>query len=441
MLPRDSKHKPAIRAYESTPSAGALHRFGHAPPLPAAAHICKHWMVGMIAALESSAIPVDERRAMTFDFDTPIQRRGTGCIKYDRRPELDPFWVADMDFQSAPAILDALHRRVDHGIFGYAHAHEELNDAVLTYLRERQGADVPLDHIVHLGGLVPALSLAARAFCKPGEAVMTCTPVYPPFLNVHHDANAKLITVDHVFDDGSWRFDWQAMENAVTPETRVFLLCNPQNPLGRAFSKDEIEKLAEFCEAHHLVLVSDEIHCDLIFDEEATPHFSALKLPERHAARTITLLSPSKTWNIAGLGYAYAVIADDPLRRRFSSARGHTLAEINALSYYAAEAAYRHGEPWRRELMIYLRNNRDTLADFVQTRCPGLSVRAGEATYLAWIDASGLGEENPALHFEKKAGLFLSDGAYFGWPRFVRFNFGCPRARMLEGLEKIAAAL
>jgi cystathionine beta-lyase len=378
--------------------------------------------------------------SMTFDFDTPIPRRGSGCIKYDRRPELDPFWVADMDFASAPAILEALHRRVDHGVFGYAQAHEGLNEALIGYLRERRGASVPMEHITHLGGLVPALSLAVRAFCKPGEAVMTLTPVYPPFLGVHHDGKVPLITVDHVMGENGWTFDWEAMEKAVTPETRLFLLCNPQNPLGRVFSKAGILRLAEFCEAHDLVLVSDEIHCDLIFDEAATPHVSALNLPERFAKRTITLLSPSKTWNIAGLGYAFAVIADDPLRRRFQTARGHTLAEINALAYYAAEAAYRHGEPWRRELIAYLRQNRDTLVDFIRTRCPQLSVRAGDATYLAWIDASALGVANPALHFEKHAGLFLSDGAFFGWPQCVRFNFGCPRAAMLAGLEKIAAA-
>lgn len=378
---------------------------------------------------------------MTYDFDTPIQRRGTGCIKFDRRPTLDPFWVADMDFQSAPAILEALHRRVDHGVFGYAQPHDGLNEAILRYLRERQHSEVPLEHIVHLGGLVPAKSLAARAFCKPGEAVMTCTPVYPPFLNVHQDACAELITVDHLLADGAWRFDWDAMEKAVTAATRIFLFCNPQNPLGRVFSMAEIEQLAEFCETHDLILVSDEIHCDLIFDEAATPHFSALRLPARFADRTITLLSPSKTWNIAGLGYAYAVIADDSLRRRFSAARGHTLSEINALAYYAAEAAYRHGEPWRVELINYLRGNRDALLDFIHARCPGLSVTIPEATYLAWIDASGTGIENPALHFEKNAGLFLSDGTFFGWPNFVRFNFGCPRARLLEGLEKLAAAL
>jgi cystathionine beta-lyase len=378
---------------------------------------------------------------MNFDFDILIPRRGTGCIKYDRKPELDPFWVADMDFASAPAILEALHQRVDHGIFGYAQPHAGLNEAVIAYLRERRGADVPLEQIIHLGGLVPALSLAARAFCQAGDAVMTCTPVYPPFIGVHHDAHVSLITVDHVLTDGRWSFDWQAMENAVTPQTKVFLLCNPQNPLGRVFSAAEVEKLASFCEAHDLVLVSDEIHCDLIFDESATPHFSALNLPESLAKRCITLLAPSKTWNIAGLGYAFAVIPDDSIRRKFAAVRGHTLSEISALSYYAAEAAYRSGEPWRQELIAYLKANRDTLVEFITTRCPGLSVAPGEATYLAWIDARGMGVENPARHFEQTAGLFLSDGAYFGWPGRVRFNFGCPRARMLEGLGKMARCL
>jgi cysteine-S-conjugate beta-lyase len=377
-------------------------------------------------------------RRVSFDFDTPIPRRGTGNIKYDRRPELDPFWVADMDFASCPEILEALHRRVDHGIFGYAQAHDGLNEALLNYLDVRRGAKVPLEHIVHLGGLVPALSLAARAFCKADESVMTCTPVYPPFIGVHHDAHCGLITVDHSFENGVWSFDWEAMEKAVTSKTRIFILCNPQNPIGRVFTREELIQLAEFCERHDLILVSDEIHCDLILDPEAV-HVSALNLPERFQNRTITLLAPSKTWNIAGLGYAFAVIPDDSVRRRFSAARGHTLSEINALSYYAAEAAYRHGEPWRQELLTYLRGNRDTLVEFIRTRCPGLSIEPGQATYLAWINGSSLG--NPAQHFEKTAGLFLSDGAFFQWPGWFRFNFGCPRARMLEGLEKIAAHL
>jgi len=379
---------------------------------------------------------------MKFDFDTAINRRGTGCIKYDRKPELDPFWVADMDFATAPPIMEALRRRVDHAIFGYAQPHAGLNEAVIDYLRDRRNAEVPLEHIVHLGGLVPALSLAARAFCKPGETVMTCTPVYPPFIATHHDAHASLITVDHFLSEsGRGYINWDMLEVNVTPQTKVFLFCNPQNPLGRVFSEREVTLLAQFCERHDLILVSDEIHCDLIFADSQDPHFSALNLPENLAKRCITLLSPSKTWNIAGLGYAYAVIPDETVRRRFMAARGHTLSEINALSYYAAEAAYRDGEPWRKELMEYLTINRDTLVKFINTQCPGLSMRAGEATYLAWIDAREMVVENPAQFFEKNAGLFLSDGAYFGWPGWIRFNFGCPHARMLEGLEKIQMAL
>jgi len=396
----------------------------------------------LFAFLELALLPGHRHKPprMSTDFDSIIPRRGTGNIKYDRRPELDPFWVADMDFVSAPCILEALHRRVDHGIFGYAQAHEGLNEAVLGYLSRRFGHQAEPDHIVHLGGLVPALSLAGRAFCKPGKALMTCTPVYPPFIGVHHDSKAKLITVDHVIVDGAWTFDWDAMEQAVTPDTRVFLLCNPQNPTGRVFPREDVIRIAEFCEQHDLILVSDEIHCDLILDPDAR-HFSGLNLPESLAKRTITLLSPSKTWNIAGLGYAYAVIADDSLRRRFTAARGHTLAEISALSYHAAEAAYRDGEPWRRELIDYLRGSRDILVDFINNECPGLSTRTNDATYLAWIDASESGLAKPADHFEQKAGLFLSDGAFFGWPDHFRFNFACPRSRMLEGLEKIKVAL
>ncbi|WP_193211003.1 PatB family C-S lyase [Luteolibacter marinus] len=378
---------------------------------------------------------------MTYDFDAPIARAGTGCIKFDRRPELDPFWVADMDFASAPEILEALHARVNHGVFGYAQAHAGLNEAIDLYLTQRRGVSVPNEQVVHLGGLVPALSLAGRAFCKPGEAMMTCTPVYPPFIGVHHDGGSTLITVDHIEVDGRWTFDWEAMEAAVTPETRVFLLCNPQNPLGTVFTAAEVEKLACFCADRGIVLVSDEIHCDLVLDEEKTPHFSALQLPEELRRNTITLLSPSKTWNIAGLGYAFAVIPDDSIRRRFTAQRGHTLTEINALSYYAAEAAYRHGEPWRQQLLAYLRGNRAALDEAIGKLGPALKIVPGEATYLAWIDARGMEVQNPAIHFEKKAGLFLSDGAFFGWPGWIRFNFACTRARMLEGLGKLAAAL
>tara|TARA_B110000908_G_scaffold172477_1_gene240183 strand:- start:1589 stop:2731 length:1143 start_codon:yes stop_codon:yes gene_type:complete len=374
------------------------------------------------------------------DFDQIIPRRGTGSIKWDRFPTLDPFWVADMDFMSPPAVLDVLKERIAHGVMGYAHAHDGLVEAIGEYMQSRHGLAIEEKEIVHLGGLVPALSLAARAFGKPGDAVMTCTPIYPPFLGIHNDAEMEVIAVPHVEVNSQCGFDWDAMEAAVTPETKLFLLSNPQNPLGRVFSQDEMSQLAIFCERHDMILISDEIHCDLILDDEATPHVCAAGLPEQLQKRIITLLAPSKTYNIAGLGYAFALIRDDSLRRKFCAARGHTLPEINCLAYYAAEAAYRDGEPWRQDLIAYLRKNRDTVTDFVRSRTKFI-IPDIEATYLAWIDCRSMGIENPAQFFEQEAGIYLSDGNYFGAPGHIRFNYGCPHSRVLEGLEKMANVL
>jgi len=372
------------------------------------------------------------------NFDRIIPRRGTGCIKWDRFPKLDPFWVADMDFEAPRCVLDAIRSRVDHGVFGYAQPHDGLIDSLLGYLKKRHGLDTDANDIVHLGGLVMALSLVARAVGNPGDVVMTCTPNYPPFIEVHTDAQMDCISVPHIQKNDRWEFDWEAMEAAVTPKTKVFLLSNPQNPLGRVFSRAEVEQLAEFCLRHDMVLVSDEIHCDLVLDESATPHVCGASLPDRFQSHIITLLAPSKTYNIAGLGYAFALIKNDELRQKFNDAKGHTLPEINCLAYYAAEAAYRDGESWRQELLAYLRRNRDTLSEFVKSNLPGCIVPNIEATYLAWIDCRALGHENPAAVFEKEAQLYLSDGNYFGAPGHVRFNYGCPHSRLLEGLDKMA---
>ena len=371
------------------------------------------------------------------NFDTIIPRHGTGSIKWDRRPELDPFWVADMDFVSPQCVLDAIQARVDHGVFGYANAHDGLTEALTHYLSTRHKATVNAEHIIHLGGLVVALSLITRAFVSAGESVMTCTPVYPPFLGVANDAGAETIQVPHVITDGKYSFDWEAMEAAVTSKTKIFILCNPQNPLGRSFTKAEVTQVAEFCEKHDLVLVSDEVHCDLVFNEEVQPFFSTINLPENLKQKLIVLQAPSKTYNVAGLGYAFAIIENDSVRRKFNQIKGHTLPEINCIAFYTAEAAYRHGEPWRQELLAYLKKNRDTITDFIRNETPYLSIPDIEATYLAWIDCSKLGLENPAVYLEKDAGLFLSDGTYFSSPQHIRFNFGCPHERVLEGLEKI----
>jgi cystathionine beta-lyase len=368
-------------------------------------------------------------------------RRATGSLKWDRRSDLDPFWVADMDFQSPPEVIAALQDRVQHGVFGYAVPHPSLVVTLQDYLAKRIRYSAKEEEIVHLGGLVPALSMAGRAFAQPGESIMTCKPVYPPFLGVHHDSNTELVAVEHVQVEGVWTFDWEKMVASVRPDTRVFLLSNPMNPLGRVLTEREMIKLATFCHKLNIVLVSDEIHCDLILDEEETPHFSALNLPDELRQNTITLLSPSKTYNIAGLGYAYAVIPNDSLRRRFQAAKGHTLSEINALAYFAAEAAYQHGEPWRQELISTLRKNRNYLTSYLEEQLPEVVVPEIEATYLAWIDCEALPHKNPSQVAEEKEKLFLSDGAFFGAPKCVRFNYGCPTYRVQEGLEKLVRAL
>jgi len=285
-----------------------------------------------------------------------------------------------------------------------------------------------------------ALSLACRALCEPGDQVMINSPVYYPFFKVAADADADLTEVPFTRDDTTWRFDWEAMESAVTPKTRILILCNPQNPLGRAFSEEEIRKLADFCERHDLVLLSDEIHCDLILEDDQ-PHYSALRLPESFQSRLITLMAPSKTYNIAGLGYSFAVIRDPELRRKFNGARGCTVSEINALAMYAAEAAYREGEPWRRDLIEYLRGNRNVLADFLRAEIPVLKIHEHSATYLYWIDCSELEVSSPVQFFAKEAGIFLTDGTPFGSKNHVRFNFGCPRDHMLKGLQAMKAAV
>lgn len=374
------------------------------------------------------------------NFDQEIPRRHTGSIKWDRRPELDPFWVADMDFASPPEVIEALRQRVAHGVFGYAQPHKGLIEAVHQYLENRISYQTNENEIVHLGGLVPALSLAVRAFAEPGDAVLTCTPVYPPFLNVHKDGKLDLISCDHILENDRWTFDWEKMASLVTPKTKLFILSNPQNPLGRAFTKAEITQLAEFCQTHGLILLSDEIHCDLILDEAQTPHFSALNLPDELRKNSLTLLAPSKTYNIAGLGYAFAVIPDEKHRQKFVATKGHTLSEINCLAYYAAEAAYKHGEPWRQDLLAYLRGNRDLLVSTFQEKVPEVAIPAIEATYLAWIDCSPLGIRKPVALAEK-AGLFLSDGAFFGHPDSVRINFGTQRQSLLNAVERFCAAL
>ncbi|MDK9716315.1 MAG: pyridoxal phosphate-dependent aminotransferase [Trichlorobacter sp.] len=371
-----------------------------------------------------------------FDFDTIIDRHATNSEKWDRYAGQDiiPLWVADMDFRSPPAVLEALHQRVEHGVFGYSSPPQELLDVVLAMLQREYRWEVQPEWLVWLPGLVCGLNVACRAVGTPGDAVATFTPVYPPFLTAPGLAGRELISVPLVEQQGRWEMDLEALEQAITPRTRLLMLCSPHNPVGRVWSRDEQLALAALAERHNLIVCSDEIHAGLVL-ESATPHVPFAILAPELAQRTITLLAPSKTWNIPGLGCSFAVIPDKQLRQSFRGVMAGIVPHVNLLGYTATLAAYRDGDPWRQALLGYLRQNRDLVLEAIQVM-PGLKTWPVEATYLSWIDARGLGVADPARFFEQ-AGVGLSDGVPFGAPGFVRLNFGCPRSLLQQALERM----
>ncbi len=382
---------------------------------------------------------------MTYDFDTPVDRRGTDSQKWQKYAGRDilPLWVADMDFRSPPEVIAALHDRVEHGVFGYARPTPSTVAAIVGAMHTRYRWSIEPNWIVWLPGLVVGLNVTARAFAQPGERVLCHIPVYPPFMTAPINQDRVVTTVPLVLDSAQrrWEIDWDATERAVTPQTRIFLLCNPHNPIARVFRRAELERLAEFCLRHDLLLCSDEIHCDLVLDD--LPHTPAGTLGAEIARRTITLMAPSKTYNLPGFGTSLAIIPDPALRRQFVQATEGIVAEVNCLGYTACEAAYRHGEPWRRALLDYLRGNRDFLLDYVARELPGIRVEAPiEATYLAWLNVTSLGLADPVGQFERH-GAGLSDGRYFGAApgTYLRFNFGCPRATLAEALARMRRAV
>jgi cysteine-S-conjugate beta-lyase len=381
---------------------------------------------------------------MTFDFDHPPERRGTDSQKWQKYQDRDvlPLWVADMDFRSAPAIIAALHERVEHGVFGYARPVKSTVSAVVDALAARYGFNIDPAWIIWLPGLVCGLNVAAHAFAQPGEEVLTLTPVYPPFISAPKNSARASVQTSWVLRDGHWTIDWEALEKSVTPRAKMFYLCNPHNPLGRVWRREELARLGDFCLRHNLVLCSDEIHCDLIL-EPSLPHIPSATLSPEIAARTVTLMAPSKTYNVPGLGTSFAVISDSAFRNRFLRATAGIVAEVTSLGFAACEAAYRDCEPWRQALLATLRGNRDYLLNFVARELPGVRVEAPlEATYLAWLNVEALQLPDPIAHFEKH-GVGLSDGAFFGSPkgRHVRLNFGCPQATLAEALRRMKSAL
>ncbi|MEZ4866661.1 MAG: PatB family C-S lyase [Caldilineaceae bacterium] len=384
---------------------------------------------------------------MRYNFDEIIDRRASDSSKWNSYGEdVLPMPVADMDFRSPEPILRALHARVDHGLFGYGGASAQLREVICARMDRLYGWQVQPEEIITLPGLVCGLNVVSRAIGERGDGVVVNTPVYPPFLsapvNQERELQRASLALESCNGNLHYAFAADAFKQAIQPNTRLFILCNPHNPVGRAYSKEELSQMAQICADHNLVICSDEIHCDLLLG--GTQHTPIATLAPDVADRTITLLAPSKTFNIPGLGCSLAIIQNAELRNQVKKASAGIVPHVNLLGYAAAIAAYTECQEWHEELLAYLTANRDFAVNYVAKHLPQLRITVPEATYLAWIDcrASGI-EGNPQKFFLQRAKVALGDGAAFGSEGmgFVRMNFGCPRALLEQGLEQICEAL
>lgn len=387
---------------------------------------------------------------MKYDFDAIIDRRGTGCEKWDDLEQVFgtddvlPLWVADMDFAAAPGILAAVQAKAAHPVYGYHAKEESFFQAAMAWERRRHGLAIERDWLTNTPGVVSSLGAAVLALTAPGDKIVIQPPVYPPFLSCVTRNGRQVVENPLRERDGRWEMDLADLESKLDPDVKMFVLCSPHNPVGRVWTRQELLALGEVCLRHNVTIVADEIHCDLVFTGHRHVPFATLG-PEL-AATCVTFFSPSKTFNIAGTYTSLAVVSDPRRREKyFRLLAGLGISAGNLFGLAAAEAAYKTGEDWLDNLLPYLEANADLLVDFVGRELPGVRVTKPEGTYLAWLDF----RERLADHGELKRFLIgdakvgLNDGLSFGrqGKGFARFNFACPRKLMVDGLERISAAL
>lgn len=382
--------------------------------------------------------------AQPFNFDEILPRSNGDSMKWNQYPaDVLPLWVADMDFKAPEAVISALQERVAQGVFGYPSESEELRSAVVDWLSGRFDWKISPEAVILLPGVVNGFNLACQAVTQPGDAVLIQTPVYPPFLRVAGYAGGQQQEMELTRNaQGDYSIDFDCFEASFTNRTRAFVLCSPHNPVGRVWRHDELERMAAVCAERDAVIISDEIHADLVFS--GSRHIPIASLNAETAQRTITLIAPSKTFNIPGLCCSLAVIENETLRRQFMHARRGLVGEVNLLGQTAALAAYRHGAEWLEAALQYMQANRDLLVKTVREELPQLHITRPEGTYLAWIDCrdAGLGND-PYKFFLEKAKVALNDGARFGkgGEGFVRLNFACPRSILEEALSRMVKSL
>lgn len=384
---------------------------------------------------------------MVANFDTLHERQGTDCTKWAMYPEdVLPMWVADMDFRSPEPVIQALAKRVEHGIFGYPvnpAQMEGIREAIVDWVTVRHKWLIQPDDIVFMPGVVVGFNMACHIMKSPRRGVLVQTPVYPPMLQAAK--NTGRLPQEYELQrmpDGTYAIDQEAFEASFTEKTGLFILSNPHNPVGRVFRQDELERMAEICLRRGVLICSDEIHGDLVFPGQR--HIPIASLDPEIAQNTITLMAPSKTFNIPGLQLSFAIIPNSSLRRRFLRAGKGLVSWVNELGRLAAQVAYQEGGDWLDELLVYLEANRDYLYDYVNNELPGVRMAKPEGTYLAWLDCREAGiQGSPYEFFLENARVAFNDGVTFGvgGEGFVRLNFGCPRLTLVEALERMKTAL
>ncbi len=377
-------------------------------------------------------------------FDRIIDRRNSDSIKWNLYDDdVLPMWVADMDFAAPVPVIQALKERVEHGVFGYAGDPKELRKVIVSRFDELYQWAIKPDDIVFTPGVVVGFNIAGHSVAVPEGEVLIQPPVYPPFFKTAGFAGMK--TAENPLiqnEDGSYGINFGDFEEKANKKTRMFLLCNPHNPVGRVFHRDELERMAEICLRNNVLICSDEIHGDLVF--QGNRHIPLGSLNPEIADRTITLMAPSKTFNIAGLDCSFAVIPNKEIRENYISAMKGITGNTNMLGISAALAAYQNGTPWLEDLMSYLKENRDYLKTTLDREIPEIKMTVPEGTYLAWLDCRNAGlPDTPYDFFLRKAKVAFNSGESFGTggKGFVRLNFGCTRATLNEALDRMKKAL
>lgn len=377
---------------------------------------------------------------MLFDFDQIIDRRNTNSYKWDVKADELPMWVADMDFGTAPAVVGAIEKRLRQGAFGYNTIPDSFRESIICWWQRRHQFTMEKDWILYCTGVVPAISSIVRKMTEIGEDIVVLSPVYNIFYNSILNNGRKVLASELRYEDGSYAIDFADLEEKLAcSTTALFIFCNPHNPIGKVWDRSTLERIAELCIKHDVLVVSDEIHCDLTHIGHAYIPFASVSA--EIADRTITCITPTKAFNIAGLQTAAIVIPNPEIRKLVD--RGintDEVAEPNAFAIQAAEAAFDEGEEWLEELREYLEQNRKFLIGSLKELVPEVHVIEADATYLAWVDCATITEDTKGLcaSIREKTGLYLSAGDIFGGngSRFIRWNYACPKTLLEDGIQR-----